>query len=163
MEVHIETLSPQTLDAANTLVDTIFAKEVELIPSDALRASLEAEKYEKFWIKFNLTYLHYWVALVGDAVVGTTGLYGLTKDIHEALWLSWFCVDPSYRKQSIGSQLLTFTEEEARRLGTKYLRLYTSTNPEEAVAQRLYDERNYVITGTEQLPHELRVYREKRL
>lgn len=162
-DTSIESLSLTDLGVTSRLVDTLFSKEVELIPSEALRASLEPEKYDVFWKKFNLTYLHYWVALLESKVVGITGLYGLKKDAHEALWLSWFCVDPVYRKHGIGSQLLIFTEEEAKRLGAKCLRLYTSTNPEEAVAQHLYEERNYVITGTEQLPHELRVYREKKL
>ena len=81
----IEPLSLEHLDAAGQLVDTLFSKEVELVPSEALCASLEPEKYVAFWQKFNLTYLRYWIALIDDKVVGITGLYGLKKDAYEAL------------------------------------------------------------------------------
>ena len=77
----------------------------------------------------------YWVALNenGD-IIGTTGLYSEKDDFHEAIWLSWFCVDPDVRGQGIGKQLIEFSIEMARSYGKKYLRLYTSDDPNEAAA-----------------------------
>lgn len=78
-----------------------------------------------------------------DRVVGTTGLYQYKKDAAEAAWVAWFCVDPSTRGKGIGQQLIEHTIRLATELGFERIRLYTSTDPNEGSAQRLYERNGF--------------------
>lgn len=78
------------------------------------------------------------------AVLGTTGLYRYKRDAHEAAWIAWFCVAPAARGQGVGQQLLDHTVQLARELGYRNVRLYTSTSPGEAAAQRLYEQNGFI-------------------
>ncbi|MCL2377486.1 MAG: GNAT family N-acetyltransferase [Defluviitaleaceae bacterium] len=103
----------------------------------------------------------YWVALnENDEICGTTGLYAEKDDFHEALWLSWFCVNPNMRGQGIGKQLLEFSIDTAREYKKKYLRLYTSDDPNEAAAQFLYEKYGFRIVRTEKKRGYTLLYRE---
>ncbi len=79
------------------------------------------------------------------AVLGTTGLYRYQKDAQEAVWLSWFCVAPQARGQGLGQALLAHTVAKAQKAGFNTIRLYTSTDPNEAAAQRLYEKNGFHI------------------
>ena len=106
----------------------------------------------------------YWVALdENDKICGTTGLYSEKADFHEAIWLSWFCVDPDVRGKGIGKQLIEFSIETARGYGKKYLRLYTSDDPNEAAAQFLYEKYGFKLTRNEQKMGYVLFYRELEL
>jgi GNAT superfamily N-acetyltransferase len=74
-------------------------------------------------------------------VLGTTRLYSLEKDEKEAYWLGWYCVDPAFRGKGIGGKLLDHAIRKAKERDKKFLRLYTSTSPEEKSAQHIYDSR----------------------
>lgn len=147
-KVHIEKLSHQTLKRASEVADQVFLKDSaspdwRYIPHEGFAVSLEPEKLADYNRKKNgvLSGLDFWVAIdetSGD-VVGTTGIYGLSFDPPDLCWLAWFCVDKKQRGRGIGSQLLNFTIEEARRRGKKILRLYTSTDPNEGSAQKIYE------------------------
>ena len=78
-----------------------------------------------------------------NAVRGTTGLYRYEKDAHEAVWVAWFCVDPAVRGRGVGQALIDHTVERARNAGFKKIRLYTSTDPNEETAQRLYERNGF--------------------
>jgi len=91
--------------------------------------------------------IDYWVALdENNEVIGTTGIYTYKKDSREAVWMAWFCVDPAHKGQGIGKRLLEHSIAMARAQGKQYFRLYTSTLPREAAAQRLYEKYNFKIT-----------------
>lgn len=96
--------------------------------------------------------LNVWVAKnqYGE-ICGTTGLYTCCKDEKEAMWLSWFCVPSSKRGKGIGKKLLEFSIEKAREHSKAYLRLYTTTDPNEAAAQVLYE--NYGFTKIKERKH----------
>jgi GNAT superfamily N-acetyltransferase len=76
-------------------------------------------------------------------VLGTTGLYRYKKDAGEAVWVGWFCVDPKMRGRGIGQALIEHTVERAREAGFDRVRLYTSTDPNEEAAQRLYERNGF--------------------
>lgn len=78
-----------------------------------------------------------------NTVRGTTGLYRYEKDAHEAVWLAWFCVDSAVRGRGIGQALIDHTVERACNAGFAKIRLYTSTDPNEAAAQRLYQRNGF--------------------
>jgi N-acetylglutamate synthase-like GNAT family acetyltransferase len=92
----------------------------------------------------------FWVARRGDKVCGTVGLYSRWRDLAEARWLAWFCVVPEMRGQGLGPRLLAYVKDHCRAGGHKTLKLYTSTDPNEAAAQKLYDRAGFRITGTRQ-------------
>ncbi len=93
-------------------------------------------------------FLDFWGAIDPQTgrLLGITGLYQCTCDAEEAVWLAWFCVAPEVRRKGIGSQLLDFSIEQAKRTGKQYLRLYTSDMSNEAAAQILYDSRGLNVT-----------------
>jgi GNAT superfamily N-acetyltransferase len=76
-------------------------------------------------------------------VLGTTGLYRYKKDAGEAVWVGWFCVDPKMRGRGIGQALIEHTVERAREGGFERVWLYTSTDPNEEAAQRLYERNGF--------------------
>jgi len=96
-------------------------------------------------------------------VIAVTGLYSCRKDASEAVWLDWFCVAPEERGAGIGSGLLDFSIEKARETGRKYLRLYTSDHPNEAVAQYLYEKKGFKTTELKKGPRFATIYREMAL
>ncbi len=94
-------------------------------------------------------------------VLGTTGLYRYKKDAHEAVWLAWFSVHPDARRQGIGQALIEHTEMLARRTGVSRIRLYTSTDPSEAAAQKLYEKNGFREIGRRKRRFETLLFREK--
>ena len=108
--------------------------------------------------------MKYWVAVdENEDVCGITGLYGNKSDKDEALWLSWFCVNPKHRGRGIGKQLIEFSIEEAKKHRKKYLRLYTSDDANEADAQFLYEQYGFKIFKREEKAGYTLIYREKEL
>lgn len=102
---------------------------------------------------------------VDDAgrVLGTTGLYRYSRDSDQALWVSWFCVDPEARGSGVGQALLHHTVERARTAGFRRLRLYTSTDPNEAAAQRLYEKNGFTEIRRKKGIISTLIFREKAL
>ena len=102
---------------------------------------------------------------VDDAVrvLGTTGLYRYTKDANHASWVAWFCVDPEARGSGVGQALLDHTVERARSAGLRLVRLYTSTDPNEAAAQRLYERNGFTEIGRKKGMFSTLIFREKAL
>jgi len=110
-------------------------------------------------------FLDFWGAIDQQTgtLLGTTGLYLYTRDATEAVWLAWFCVAPEARRRGIGSRLLDFSIEEAKRTGRKYLRLYTSDRSGEAAAQILYGSRGLEVVAKKRRLFYTTIYRELRL
>ena len=110
------------------------------------------------------SFVNIWAARTnGGEVCGTTGLYVNKKDEHEAVWLSWFCVDPIQRGQGFGKTLIEFSLEKAKECGKDYLRLYTSDHPSEAAAQGLYEKYGLVVFKKEKYGSDTYLYRELKL
>jgi GNAT superfamily N-acetyltransferase len=105
-----------------------------------LKASLTPDKSKEFFKKYDLKTTKYWIALDSNGnVVGTTGFYALKYDENEAYWLGWYCVDKNLRGMGVGRKLLKFIINEAKKNGKKWLRLYTSKDPNEKRANEIYD------------------------
>ncbi len=148
-DIKIEPLSKRTLEPAIKLLNSIFHYEKE-IPQVSLHASLNPEPYRKYLNEWKIPELRYWVALSKSGkVIGTVGLYSYKKGRKEASWVGWFSVSPKYRKHGIGTKLLDFAIYNAKLTGKKYLRLYTTTNPNELAAHKLYEKTGFVKTGEE--------------
>jgi len=121
----------------------------------SLSASIFKEKLidQIFFVSAKVTQLNYWLDLdeKSQKILVTPGLYCYKKDEAEAYWLAMFCVDTAFRGQGIGKKLLNLSINKAREDGKKFLRLYTSNDPNEAAAQILYEKSGFVITGEEKI------------
>jgi ribosomal protein S18 acetylase RimI-like enzyme len=149
--IKIEKLTEKYLEDASELVNSVF-KDEPILPGVAFEASLDQDKFEKLnkESRNKIRSLEYFVAVDdNNSVIGTTGLYALEKDKQDAYWLGWYCVDMKFRGKGIGSKLLDYTIELAKERGKKFLRLYTSTSPEEKAAQLIYESRGFKIIHTE--------------
>ncbi len=153
IDMKIEPLSERTLENSIALLHRIFPEisEVEN-PDIVLPASLNPEQYRQQLAQRNIPELRYWVALnETEQVAGIVGLYSYGKDQSDASWLGWYGVSPEHRGKCIGRQLLDYAIDQAKGMRKKYLRLYTSTDPNESVSHELYERRGFVKTGEEPL------------
>ena len=143
-EVIIEELSYRSLKDAVKLLSECF-------PNDNgykiwFPKSLEFDKHREEYMGKGTLYVKYFLAIdkKSGKVLGTTGLYILKEDANEkACWVGWFAVSKRYRNKKIGSKLLDFTIDLARKKDMKFLRLWTTSAPNERKAQRLYDKRGF--------------------
>lgn len=157
MNTHVEIvpLSSENLDEAIELAHSVFEFDVKKghAPEQGFRASLDETlklKLKEESPKLDEVIKYFILKdTKNNKVIGTTGLYTL-KGEPGAVWLGWFCIDPDYRGKGLGEYLLTWTMEKAKMEGYSILRLYTSTSPNEAAAQKLYDKLGFEITGREQ-------------
>lgn len=151
--ITIEPLQKKYLEDAVVLTQQIFPINY-VDPRESIEASLDEEQLEKFQKKLveelgepKTRVLLYWLAVEKDCdrVVGITGIYERVGDPLGLCWLGWYCVDPSYRGQGIGTELLDFTLDWARSQGKKTMMLYTSTDPAESRAHEMYKQRGFVV------------------
>jgi GNAT superfamily N-acetyltransferase len=152
--IKLEPLSWSSLEEAGRKADALFPNDPEL-PSFWFRESLveEKDRAHEYWLKYKENTVRYWVALDDEngEIVGGTGLYDLT-DEKDICWLGWYWVIPSQRGKGIGKELLRFSIETARAEGKKYLRLYTTEEPETQLANAQYDRLGFREFGREYIP-----------
>jgi len=163
--MQIQALSRSTLSSAIELANLVFPYQKLLERADlAFRLSLTSGWIPKLILRLaSVAEARYWVALNEDGdVIGVTGLYKYLKDRDDSLWLGWTCVAPTARGKGIGSKLVDFAIAQAVSEGKKFLRLYTSNDPNESAAQHLYERRGLRVVGEKQLQGSpfKRIYRE---
>lgn len=157
--MRIEPLSYNTLDRAINLVNNIFPYQKNQMHENCsitLTGSLNKNSLlYRFICNFmEITDLNYWVAVddIDDRVIGITGLYSYLNDKEEAYWLGYTCVEPDFRGQGIGGKLVDLAIAKATDAGKKFLRLYTSNSPQQAVAQILYQKKGFRIIAEKNIP-----------
>lgn len=138
-------LTKKYLTKAIGLVSSVFPGED--IVSKAFEASVDKDAFEEFISEYTqVKSLEYFIAVdENDTILGTNGLYSLQEDLDDSYWLGWYCVDPNHRGKGIGKALLNYCVDEAKRRGKKYLKLYTSTDPNEAKAQEVYEKSGFYV------------------
>lgn len=146
----MERLNKTTLEDSIELLLNIFPLEEDhRWIKICLRSSLNGSHIE------GVKDLEYFIEKEDSKPISIIGLYSLFKDYKEALWIGWFGVDPEYRNKGLGTKLLNFSIKESKKRGAEYLRLYTSPNPDEKKAHKLYEkkgfkkfkEESYPVTG----------------
>lgn len=147
----IEPLSRENIKEATTLAHEVFPSSVgdKDDPDISYKASLEPERYRSFLERWDLKTLEYWVVREDGALVAGTGLYGRNGE-PDVAWLGWYFVAPAARGKGIGRELLEWSIAEARRRGFKRMKLYTSTDPNEAAAQVLYEKLGFKLVGEDE-------------
>ena len=162
--IRIVELDNAMIPEAKALVDKVFPEQdtVERLSFWVYKHRRNPLMKGMLKLSGSMSVYRYWVALNQEGkICGTTGLYSEKEDFHEAIWLSWFCVDPAARGQGIGKELIEFSIDKARGYGKKYLRLYTSDDPNEAAAQFLYEKYGFKVVGTDKKRTHTLIYRER--
>lgn len=153
-------LSNENLEKVLALTNSVFPREAKRgWPEMAYRASLATKKSTHF------NFLKYYVAYRNSVIIGTAGLYRQWNDPKNVIWLGWFCVNPKARGNGYGRAILEYTIGKAQREGSKIFKLYTSRDPNEAVAQILYEKLGFKITHEENEPGEpyTTIFRERKI
>jgi len=63
------------------------------------------------------------------------------------VWLSFFAVHPDYQRKGLGKHALLFVENEARKLGYKWMYIETYQQPTFEKALQFYDKAGYIEVG----------------
>ena len=154
----IEKLSKYTLEELVVIFRDIFPSEEDQSSiEECFRSSLNGGPVE------GVKELEYFVTRKDSKIVGAIGLYSTPEDFREALWIGWYGVHPPHRNKGIGTNLLKFSIREAKKRGAKYLRAYTSTDPNEHAAHRLYEKHGLIkvkeefLDGDNILTYELKL------
>ncbi len=148
-------LSEKNISEAIALVNSVFLEDAksEHNAASAYRASLEPEKYKNYYIRedHTITLLEYFVVedVISKKIVGVTGLYARSKDPKSTVWLGWYCVDPLERGKGYGEAILKWTMAKAKERGFTHMKLWTTTDSNEVVAQKLYEKLDFKITEEE--------------
>lgn len=143
----IKLLEGDEIKEARILVNSIFYNQTIIE-----RSSFYVFKYREFLITkillfiFGYSSLEYWGLIHKGKVIGTIGLYSLSKD-KDSYWLGWYSMEPSYHGRGFGKKLLDFAETKAKNDNKKYIKLYTSDSPALKVANIIYEKRGYKITS----------------
>lgn len=141
-------LSEKYLEAAVKMVNEVFPEDAEAIwnPEKSLPLSLRPQSEPKEDV-----FVDYWILLnERDEVIGVTGMYRLKDDPKDVVWLGWYCLRNDQRGKCFGKELLEWTVSKAKERGFRKMKLYTSTDPNEAVAQILYDKLEFNIVGEDE-------------
>lgn len=167
-KIELKPLTEEKLEEAIALANTIFPHGVDSSEGAmiAYPASLNPEKYRDQLNSMGVSSLNYWLAFnKQNEVIGITGLYHQIDDADDIAWVGWYGVKPEERGKGIGRNILEQTIAKAQATGCKALRLYTSTVPNEATAQLLYEKLGFKIFKTEDVPGEeyKLLFREKKL
>ncbi|MEI6040421.1 MAG: GNAT family N-acetyltransferase [Candidatus Berkelbacteria bacterium] len=163
--IKVEPLNRGNFDEAIELLNIVFAYDTPH-SQQAFLSSIDPEVYKKYKATGEIfgKNLEYFVVKNNDGkVIGTTGFYNKDDDDSDVTWLGWYCVDPDFRGQGFGQEILDWTIDEARRRGKKYMRLYTSTRPEEKSANLMYEKNGFKLSNDKPEPdgdYEI-VFREK--
>lgn len=151
--IRIVPLSPATLGQALELISTTFRLTPDEVPKLELEESVEPGRHTAALAEKEMSDPSYWVALYHGHVAGVTGIYFNPLDRGDAVWGGWTVYDPKLRSSVSRAKVLLLQKMiiEARATGRKLLRLYTSTAPAEAAANRLYDRVGLKVYKTEPL------------
>lgn len=164
-KITFEPLSDELLKEAIKVANSVFLNDVnrEENPELSYRAGLHPEKHKEDIERFKFKSLQHWAAVTKKKIVGVTGLYRLLDDPADRVWLDWYCISPKKRKHGYGHAVLDFTINEAKEQGYEKMRLWTTDDPNEVAAQKLYESYEFNIIGEDKNPNDdyTRIIREK--
>lgn len=165
-DIEIVPLSKDTIQEGLFLLQKVFHTFMgEEDPYYWFKVSLEPEKNKKVMLKRGVSEVRYFIVKdkTNNKIIGTTGLYHLTKDPKDTVWLGFYCLDSEYRGRGLGKEVLQWTIEKAKKEGNTTLCLYTTPNGDLAVAQVIYDKFGFITTKTEEKDGETIIYKELKL
>mgnify|MGYP001575831505 CR=1 FL=1 len=150
--MEIRPLSRENIEDAIKLANAVFPNDTlyEHSPAQVFEASLEPAAHKDYWKRNKLKLLENFVAYdEKQEIIGVTGLYRRKDDPEDVVWLGWYCVDFEKRGKGYGKAILVWTIKAARERGFKVMKLWTTEDPNEAIAQKLYKKLGFKITSEE--------------
>ena len=124
------TISEMTLND----LDEVLAIEHQSYPTPWSRRAFHSEIIEN-------VYAHYFVARSGEELAGYFGMWIILDEAH----ITNIAVGPKMRRQGIGEQMLRFSFEKAKELGSSRMTLEVRVSNYEA--QNLYRKLGFVDKG----------------
>lgn len=165
-DIEILPLDNDNIEESLALLQKIFHTFTdEEDPYYWFKLSLEPEKNKELMLKRGVSDVRYFIVKdkTKNKVIGTSGLYHLTKDPKDTVWLGFYCLDVQYRGKGLGKEILQWTIDKAKKEGNTMLRLYTSFNEDLRVALVIYDKLGFVTTKIEEKDRETIIYKELKL
>lgn len=162
-------LSKKNINEAIALANSIFPDDAQLYdsPFNDYWAYLEPEKNKSYWQNNKLSSLEYFLVVDESTykITGATGLYAHNDEPKDLVWLGWFYIDPKERGKGLGQLTLEWTVKRAKEKGFKKLRLWTTEDPNETAAQKLYEKLGFKIIKKEKKNDQkyLVLYRERKI
>ncbi len=159
MNLIFEPISEARFDEALALALGVFPDHRQDIEAP-YRSSMDPK--HPYWKQRRFVRYYVVIDTDTDKIVAVTGLYDRNEYPEDEIWLGWFATLPAVRGQGIGRKTLEWTMNKARELGYKKFKLYTSTDPNEAAAQNLYESvglKIYKREPSEDYPEEEILYR----
>lgn len=146
-DVSVEPLTFKNLEKTQELLQSVFpyCKNRKYGPEVSIEKYLlndmdyfydEGLVSEEYYISLDLS---------RNSILGTTGLSFYRKDHLSNCWLGWFCVNPLYRGNGIGKNLLSWTIKKAQQKRLQEMHIETSDHPNEAGAQQLYESLGFAV------------------
>ena len=89
----------------------------------------------------------YYVLTVDDTVLGVTGLHRYVWGPKENIWLAWFAIEPSVRRQGFGAYLLDAMLDRAKQDGYKRFFIETYSSSAFAPARSFYLSQGFACVG----------------
>ena len=145
-------LSSENINEATKLVRSVFLDDFNGQEGiDAYKSSLNKEKYKSYFDSHYLETLEYFVVKNSSSenIIGVTVLYTRNIDSQDIIWLGWYCLSEQERGKGFGREILEWTMNKAREKGYTKMKLYTSTDPNEATAQILYEKLGFKVVDEE--------------
>lgn len=149
----IEPLSIKNIEKTQELLQSIFpyCKSRKYPPEKSVYLSLVNDK--NYFEEESIKEEEFFIVRSGEEIIGTTGLTVYQQDKPFSIWLGWFCVNPVFRGNGFGSQLLTWTLKRVQERRFQNLLVETSDHENEAEAQRLYESLGINVFKTAPAPH----------
>lgn len=114
-------------------IGTIIRVWRELFPSETLYTGFRGMNcFEYSFEPGNVGNHRYYLYYDRGEVVGMSGTYDEPHEQgpHRSAWLGWFGVLGKYRNRGYGRRIVRFFEDEARRCGYAFCRVYTEDSPD---------------------------------
>lgn len=127
--LRLEAINKNNIDYAITIQKIIFP---EYSGRNNYIRSLDSDSNSIFFLLYD-----------DDLCVGITGLYFYKDDMDNA-WLGFFGILEKYRKKRYGKNALKLTEEYAKMMGYKFIRLFTDKEDNE-YAIKFYEMNGYTF------------------
>lgn len=115
-------------------------------------------KAAKSWLsldkKLNSTVLYSskrFLAFDKNKIVGICGIYSWKQHPKDICWLGWYAVLPEYRNKRIGSKLLKYTLNYAKKKGYRIFCIETTNHRNQSEARDLYKRFGFKKVG--QIPN----------
>jgi GNAT superfamily N-acetyltransferase len=150
---HLESIDIVPLEIAHlsplfrmcTMIFVAYAEN----PNEELLSVFEQESLvsKAIWNQHNIVSLRYWIAMKDNQPIGLIGAYERKNDQDDSLWCGWFGVDPQFQGQGIGKKLRVYFENEAKRMGKSYCKLFTSAEEDNNDILSLYKKWGYEISS----------------